>query len=138
MKLVRYTHPQLPSTSDFDQLFNELWSSFPRWAVSPESRRGTHPAVDLYEDDNNVYARFELPGFKKDEIKIQIEKDVLTVEVNRTSEDTDAQNSVNLSRAVSIPEGVDVDNVSARLEDGILSVTLPKQEARKPRMIEIK
>lgn len=136
MKLIRYEYPTLPSVNDFDRLFSEMWAGLPRFGNFFENSAARVP-VDLYEDDNNVYARFELPGFKKEELSVDLENAVLTVSVSRKAEEKEGRDQLSASRSVTVPEGVDAEKVNAKFEDGILTVTLPKQEARKPRTISI-
>jgi HSP20 family protein len=134
MKLIRYDYPALPSFRDFDRLFSEFWGGDPRRGAL--TNLGAQVPSDLYEDDANLYARFELPGFKKDELAIELENSVLTLSAERKAQ-KDGEAEVSLSRSVSLPDGIDAEKVSARYEDGVLTVTLPKTPERKPKAIEI-
>lgn len=137
MKLIRYDYPTLPGVRDFDRLLGEFWGGFPRFGnFFSEAAQSARVAADLYEDDSSVYARFELPGFKKDELGLELENSVLTVSVERKA-DKDGNGEVSISRSVTIPDGVDSEKVNAKYEDGVLTVTLPKQAQIKPRAIEI-
>ncbi|MFA5256575.1 MAG: Hsp20/alpha crystallin family protein [Opitutales bacterium] len=135
MKLIRYDYPTLPGTRDFDRLLNEFWNGLPRFAdfVAAPARI---PA-DLYEDEGNVYARFELPGFKREELNVQLENSVLTVSVERKSA-KEGEADLSANRSMSVPDGLDMDKVGAKYEDGVLTVTLPKKAEIKPRAIEIR
>lgn len=142
MKLIRYEYPQSPAASAFNRLFDLGGSSFDRFGSLFDdffaSAPGlSQPAADLYEDEHHYYARFELPGLKKDEVDVELENAVLTVSSvkNETSGSSEARAS--FQRSISVPDGVDLAKVSAALEDGLLTVTLPKAEARKPRQITI-
>ena len=73
---------------------------------------------------------------KKDEVKLDLEKDVLTIRYERATEAEDEE-QVGYKRALRIPDGVDAANISANLEDGILTLTLPKGEEAKPREIVV-
>lgn len=137
MKLIRYDYPALPSAREFDRMINDLWSGFPRFGSFFSEPEGAKVAADLYEDDGAVYARFELPGFKKDELNVQLENSVLTVSVERKGKKDDDE-SLSFERSVTLPEGVESDKVAAKYEDGVLTVTLPKTPERKPKLIEIK
>lgn len=137
MKLIRYEYPTLPTVRDFDRMFSEVWGNFPRFGNLFAEPAASRVNTDLFEDDANVYARFELPGFKKDELDVQLENSVLTVSVERKGKKEDEE-SLSFSRSVTVPDGVEADKVGAKYEDGVLTVTLPKTPARKPKMIEIK
>jgi HSP20 family protein len=94
-------------------------------------------AADLFEDDQNFYARLELPGVKKKDLEVELEENTLSIGFGRQSADEESEEKEIYKRAVTVPDGVDADKVSAKLEDGILTVTLPKAEGRKPRQITV-
>ena len=85
----------------------------------------------LFEDDDNFYVQMELPGVKKDHLGIELTGNQLDVTVKTGEEGAE-------TRSVTVPDGVDPARVSAKLEDGILTVTLGKHEAQKPRVIKVK
>jgi HSP20 family protein len=137
MKLIRYDYSALPTSREFDCMMNHMWAGLPRFGSFVNEPESANIATDLYEDDANVYARLELPGFKKEELSVQLENSVLTVSVERKAGKEDDE-SLSFERSVTIPEGVEADKVSAKYEDGVLTVTLPKTPERKPKLIEIK
>jgi HSP20 family protein len=94
-------------------------------------------ATDVHEDAANYYVRFELPGVKKEAVKVEVAEGVLTVGADRTEKSGDSESTVTLSRSINLPDTVQVDGISAKLEDGILTVTLPKQEQPKPKQITV-
>ena len=136
MKLIRYEYPTLPSTHDFDRAFNEFLGGFQRFESLARNPYVGVP-TDLMEDDVNVYARFELPGFKKEELGAELENHVLTITAQRKAASEDEEET-SVSRSISVPEGVESDKISANYENGVLTVTLPKVAERKPKQIEIK
>jgi HSP20 family protein len=136
MKLIRYEYPTLPTSHDFNRAFNEFMGGFQRFECLARNPYDGIP-TDLMEDDANVYARFELPGFKKEELGAELENHVLTITAERKAT-TEDEEDVTASRSISVPEGVESDKISASYEAGILTVTLPKAAERKPKQIEIK
>jgi len=143
MKLIRYEYPQAPAASAFNRLFDMGGSSMDRFGsifddFFANASGLQQPAADLYEDEQNYYARFELPGIKKDEIDLELENSVLTISSVQESKSDNGQARQSFQRSISVPDGVSLENVAAGLEDGILTVTMPKAEARKPRQIEVK
>jgi HSP20 family protein len=143
MKLIRYEYPQAPSTSAFNRLFDlgmpaverfgELFDDF--WG----SEAGSHqPAVDLYEDDHNFFARLELPGVKKDAIDLELENAVLTFSGSYSEKTKDMESDYSFQRSIGVPDGVVLDKVTASYKDGILTVTMPKEDTCKPRQITVK
>lgn len=143
MKLARYTPSSLARVTDFDEWLRNPFAGFP--AAGPMFDLGrffggspaTQLATDVYEDTDNYFARFELPGVKKEDVKIELNDRMLSVSVDKRTKSEAGEQSYSLSRSVSVPDSVAADKISAKLEDGLLTVTLPKQEHRKPRTIDI-
>jgi len=140
-RIIRYTYPrsagQLSTLSnrspwngfetDIDRLFESALADFAGPASAPRF------PVDLYEDKDNTYVRAELPGVNRDAINVEMVDGYLNISASRKQ----GEESFSLSRSVSIPEAVQADKVSASYENGVLTVTLPKQEQAKPRKIAI-
>ncbi|MCA1963388.1 MAG: Hsp20/alpha crystallin family protein [Prosthecobacter sp.] len=144
MKLARYTPTlNLGRMADLSPLFRQPFSGFPAMAQLFEdffpvsTAMASRLAMDLSEDDDNFYARFEVPGVKKDGVKVEVRDGVLAVSAERHDKEGDTQSTFTLSRSITLPDSVQDDAISAKLEDGILTITLPKQEKRKPRLISV-
>ncbi len=107
---------------------------------------GVFPLMNVTEDKDNYYVRAELPGLKADELDISVTGDTLSIEGERKLpvEDEKAQyhrrerEAGRFSRIVNLPDQINADKVEARCADGILTVTLPKAEAAKPKQIAVK
>lgn len=140
MKLIRYEYPTVSRADLVNSLFEQALSDFAHVPgfFGNFSNRAFTPVADLHEDADNYYARFELPGVKRDQVKVELENAVLTVSVAAGEKAENGQYASATSRSLSIPDGVDVDKVKAKLEDGILTVTLAKAETRKPKAIEVR
>lgn len=137
----------LPSLSQIDEVFERL-----RAQATPSVHQ---IPVDLFESDESYIARFELPGVKRERIDLVAEGSVLTLEVRAeaaASVDIEASDDlvdeaepatperepeVISTRALKLPEDADSSAVSAKLEDGLLILTIPKSEDSKPRSINI-
>lgn len=144
MKLARYTTPasSLGRVTDFDEWLRNPFAGFPAMGGLLEfggllGAAQTRLATDVYEDADNFYARFEVPGVKKEDVKIELNDRMLTISVDRREKNEEGEQTFSLTRSVSVPESVAPDRISAKMEDGLLTVTLPKQEERKPRSIQI-
>lgn len=144
MNLIRYNYPETSVADAFDRLFENALRAFgDRGSFFDGALSGpATPAVDLFEDEDNYYARFELPGYKKADINVELNNGNLRVSGERETGDADKENARatvgRFSRVISVPEGVDADKVKANYEDGILTIALGKAEARKPRTIAVK
>ncbi|MDQ6891063.1 MAG: Hsp20/alpha crystallin family protein [Acidobacteriota bacterium] len=103
------------------------------------------PPVDIHEDQEKLVLTAELPGFKQDQIEIQLEGGVLTIRGERRFEDKDNGKNYHrversygqFVRSFTLPNNVDRDNVRARFSDGLLHIEIPKREEAKPRQIRI-
>jgi HSP20 family protein len=103
------------------------------------------PPVDIEEDNENLVLTAELPGFKEDQIDIQVEGGVLTIRGERTFDDKQEGKNFHrversygqFVRSFTLPNNVDRDNVKASFKDGLLSIELPKREEAKPRQIKV-
>ena len=89
--------------------------------------------VDLYEDKDNTYVRAELPGVSREAINLEIVDGYLNLSASRKQ----GEEAFSLNRSIAIPEAVQAYKVTATYENGVLTVTLPKQEQAKPRKITI-
>ena len=143
MKLIRYEYPQSPVNTAFNRLFDFGAPAFERFGSLFDDfwTRETgfqQLGADLYEDDQNFYARMEIPGVKKDTIDLELENSVLTISSSTSEESKDVKSAYSYQRSISVPDGVRLDGLSASYEDGVLTVCMPKQEDRKARQIAVK
>lgn len=108
---------------------------------------GTHsvPAIDLYETEEEVVVKAALPGFRPDDVQLSVENNVLTLRgefkpgngQNATYHIREQRHG-SFERSIPLPVDVETDQAQADFENGILTVTLPKAEAVKPKTINIK
>jgi HSP20 family protein len=145
MKLIRYDHPQ-NLLSDWDRLFADSFRAFaPLFAreygaASPRGDR-SYSDVEWYEDDGHYYARIELPGVRREDLKLDAEDGLLRlsfeVRQHRAAEGREESREQRYERVLRLPDGVDLGGVSARLADGILDLTLPKAPEKRPVSVAI-
>ena len=100
------------------------------------------PAVDIYENDDEILLHADMPGVHKKDIAVNIDNGKLTISGIRKIETTGVTaweefGDVEYSRSFSVPQTIDVAKVNAELKEGVLRLHLPKSEAAKPRQIEI-
>ena len=156
MKLIRYHNSPLftpafsyPSLRDeMDRLFDV---AFPALSSLQHDGflgdwEGQFP-VDLYQDKDAVIVRAELPGFRKEDVSVEVADGILTVtghqktETKSDKKDKEAAATTTqerrVSRAITLPEHLNLDKIEARYENGVLTVTLPKREEVKPKQIAI-
>lgn len=105
-----------------------------------------NPSVDVIREKDKIVIEAEMPGVKKDEIKISIKDNVLTIEGEKKFSEEKKEKEYYRSersygafkRSFTLPEDVDVENVKAKFEDGILSLSMNKIEPKQPEVKEIK
>jgi len=150
--LMRWHRPELSDWLGFGRL-TDLRDEIDRLFESPlvELARGSRllsgwtPALDVYEDRDNVNVRVELPGMKKEDIGLSLHDGSLSISGERKSEEKFQDAEVSRSerffgrfqRTITLPTPVVSEKVKADYKDGILTVTLPKAEEAKPKRIDV-
>lgn len=155
MRLVRYSYPSFRTLTpaygfqrspwtgfetEIDRLFDSALSDF-------SGATSARFAVDLFEDKANTYIRAELPGFNRDDIKVEITDGILTIAASRktpahstsSGQATEGkpEETVSFNRSVSLADEVNADQVNAAYENGVLTVTLPKREEVAPKKVTV-
>ena len=115
-----------------DRLIDRAWTT-----------AGATSGVNVYADDETAVVTTELPGVLPADVQVQLHDDVLTLAAERKPEPADGEALVaeranlRFSRSVSLPFAVDPDHVEARLNAGVLAVTLKRAAADRPRRIQV-
>jgi HSP20 family protein len=130
--------------ADFSDLRNRI-DAVLEDVMSPEGGVWS-PAIDLVESDGALVFRADVPGMKPEEIKIELEGDVLTIsgEHEETKEAKDEQylrrerRYGSFSRSMRVPAGIDPDKIEASCHDGVLEVKVPKPAEAESRKVTIK
>ncbi len=144
MALVRW-RPMSDLVSIQDEInraFDEVWRGGRPAGAAP---RGWYPAVDLKENESEFKLVAELPGLKRDDVRISLTDNVITLRGEKRAEresDNDNWHQIERSygtfeRSFQLGCPVDTDKIKARFEDGVLTVVLPKSEESRPREIDI-
>jgi HSP20 family protein len=137
---------------ELNELQNRLTTLFGRTALGPANGEegitmaDWAPKVDISEDDKEYLVKAELPGLKREEVKVTVEDGVLSISGERKvekEEKTKKYHRVERSygsfqRSFTLPEGCDSTKVVAEFKDGMLSLHLPKSPKTQPKTIEIK
>jgi HSP20 family protein len=130
----------------FEQMFEDLWRSWPIRYESDTVRPMVRPAMDVIESDNNLTVRVDLPGLKPDDVRVEVENDTLTIsgEMGDTIEKEGERYHYRerrygaFQRSVRLPNTLDTDKIEANFENGVLTVVIPKQPQAQPKQITIK
>jgi HSP20 family protein len=125
-----------------DRLFDDAFTR----PLSLRDGGSSAPAIDMYQTDNDVVVKAALPGFKAEDVQINVTGEVLTIrgEIKREEEQNEKawhireQRWGSFERSVALPTDVVSDKAQADFDNGILTITLPKAEEVKPRTITVK
>jgi HSP20 family protein len=126
---------------------NRLFSSFfdtPTTAAAGAARRWV-PAMDLVETDEHFVLKADLPGVAESDVNIELESNVLTISGERRTEHEERNEGYYrieratgaFRRLLTLPDGIDPEAVTAKFDNGVLEVRIPKPAEAKPRRVQI-
>ena len=143
MPVVKYN----PFTTDFDELpgVRLFQDTLNRFLSEPNTARPWSPAVDIFDTDNDLVLKADLPDVTLNDIDIQLENGTLTLKGERKFEKNENSKGFHriersygaFVRLFSVPDSVDSENVHAAYNNGVLTVTLPKKEKARPKAIKV-
>lgn len=136
----------------FDRLMPRSWMppmnwNWPMWGAQEESLEAIRtPKMDVVDRDKDVLIHVEMPGVEKKDIEVSMSDSTLNIKGSVRREAKEQRKDYyrceiaqgNFSRSLSIPGGIDATKISATLKDGILEITLPKEEGAQRRTVEVK
>jgi HSP20 family protein len=151
MNLTRRSNAWDPF-QELNELHNRFTSLLGRGVMRPHNGEESlaladwAPVVDISEDDQEFLIRAELPGLKRDEVKVTLEDGVLTISGERKTEQEEKNRKFHrversygsFLRSFTLPEGADSSKVNAEFNDGVLNVHVAKAPKTQPKMIEVK
>jgi HSP20 family protein len=135
--------------SDFDRFFDRpLFASGVRWPALrslPHELSGFVPEIDVFERGNALVTKVDLPGMKKDEVKVEVNDGQLVISGERRSETEETKDHVyrtersygSFSRTVPLPTGVKVDDIRATFANGVLEVAIPLPAKTEPKARQV-
>ena len=154
MSLIRWNPTRELTTFPFEGLdmhreINRMFDNFFRGGIQDDGTIFASvwtPVVDIAEQDNEYTVKVELPGVSKDDVKITMQDDILTIRGEKKAEKETKETGYHrtersygsFQRSFTLPTHVKSDRIEASYTDGILTIALPKAEEAKPRQIEVK
>jgi HSP20 family protein len=128
---------------DFNRLFREAFS--PLFGEAELSTRSWAPPVDIYETENDIILKAELPGVDPKDVEVRVEDNNLYLKGERKFEKEVKEQNYHrversygsFARSFSLPNSINADKVKAEYKDGLLTLTMPKREEAKPKTIKI-
>lgn len=126
----------------FEDVFNERLTPF---ISSMGSMMAPTFKVDISEDEKAIYLSADIPGVKKEDVKVSIEDDVISISAERTQAEEEKKKNYHrverswgsLSRSFTIGDNVDSDNITANYDNGVLKVVVPKKEPEEKKSKEV-
>lgn len=145
MTLMNWQKETPARTRNAYPVMNDLISDFFGEMLSADIRKWNTPAVNISENEKEFKLEMAAPGMKKENFKITIEENRLTISAEQKQENTIVKDKYsrkefsfsNFSRSFTLPENVNTDSVKAEYENGIMMVVIPKAEIVKPKTKEI-
>jgi HSP20 family protein len=135
------------SLSHYDPLasLRAFEGAFTRFLTEPQTNRPWAPSVDIYETENELVLKADLPDVEAKEIDVRVENQTLTIAGERKFASASNEKGYhriersygNFVRSFSVPNAFDTDKINAAYNNGVLTVTLTKKETAKPRQIKI-
>ena len=124
---------------------NSLFRDFNESGDGPLTAASFTPAVDIYEDNQKVVLKLEVPGIEEKDLDVRVENNTLTVKGERKFAQEEKEENFhrierrygNFVRSFSVPQTVDTEGVTANYDAGILTVTLAKKAEAKPKQVKI-
>jgi HSP20 family protein len=140
LNLMRRTRTAPAFPSLIEEFFNE-----PFVMVAPMNQEAQSLAVDVSETDKEVVVRASVPGFTKEQVSIEVNDDVLTISAEKGEETEEKHERYirrerrmgTLVRSITLPAPVADDKAKAELKDGVLTLTIPKNQKVLPKKISI-
>ncbi len=144
MPLIKYSNPFQNDFDEFPAGLRVFQDSLSRLFSEPASRPWS-PAVDIYENENELVLKADIPEIDPKNVAIKIENGTLTLKGERQFEEQKNGKAYHrmergygaFVRAFSLPDSVEAEKVKADYKNGVLSVTLPKKEVAKPRTVNV-
>jgi len=137
----------MSSLTHFDPLANlrVFEDAFTRMLSEPQTNRPWSPAVDIFETENELVLKADLPDVDQKDIDVRVENQTLTIAGERkfgAQHNGKGYHLIERSygkfvRSFSVPHTFDTETISAQFKNGVLTVMLPKKEAAKPRQVKI-
>ena len=135
------------SLSHYDPLvpFRQFEDAVTRFFSEPQSSRPWAPSVDIYETDNELVLKADLPEVELKDLDVRVENQTLTIAGERKFERKENAKGYHrversygrFARSFAVPTAFDTEKIGASFKNGVLTVTLPKRDAAKPRQVKV-
>jgi HSP20 family protein len=143
MPLVRWR--PMRDLIDIQDEINRMFEDFARPHEGESTLPRLHPAIDVMENKDSFVVKAELPGLKKEDVKVTLQNNVLIVSGEKKQESQEKGKNFyrtersygSFYRTIDLPVSVKMEDIKADFKDGVLTIELPKVEEAKPKEINI-
>lgn len=134
-----------PASSPFNGMMNEFFGRDIGHVLGSDDARRTMPAVNILERGHEFELSLNVPGYSKEELKLDVKDDVLTISADRKMEESKERERYtrrefmqsSFTRSFRLPEAINADGIQAEYRNGVLHVRIPKAEVAKPKQRSI-
>jgi HSP20 family protein len=139
MLVTRHRNPTYTNNTKRFDLLNEFFNALETTNEEPREVFDFVPAVNTREDKDAYHIELDLPGVKKEDVEISVDKNILTIKGKREVKKEEEKNDYyrvesaygTFARSFTLPEKVDVENIKAANENGVVEITIPKLQVEK-------
>ena len=145
MTLIKFQNENATRKPVVFPAFSDLWGDIIDGMVTSDFRRWSSPSVNIKESDTAYTLELAAPGLAKEDFKIRVEENQLTISGEKKQEQNEKTEKysrkefsfTSFTRSFTLPENVNMDGIQANYNHGIMMVVLPKTEPAKPKTKEI-
>jgi HSP20 family protein len=131
---------------ELSRLFGRTFGGSEAQALRPSGGGVWMPSMDVYETEDKIVAKLELPGIEPDHVDVSVEDSTLTISGTREFSDEVREESYHrverrygsFTRAITLPQTADTESVNANFDKGVLTIEVAKAEKAKPKKIQVK
>ncbi len=147
MTLIKFKNEPASRLMDRSPLFSDLFNDFFEGVVSNNVTKSFSPSVNIKESDEGYKLELAAPGLNKEDFKISMENDVISISAEKKEEQVEKNEKytrkefsyASFKRSFTLPEIADTEKISAAYENGVMTLLIPKKEESKPKPVrEIK
>lgn len=133
-------HPFFALQREMNQMFDDIFEGISPAALREKGLATFYPSIDVKETDTEITVKAELPGMEEKDVEVTLEDETLTLRGEKKAEEKEEDGKGywrretsygSFLRVIPLPRGIDQEKVDARFKNGVLSITLPKQEEEK-------
>lgn len=141
MTLIKFKNEPASRMMDRSQHFSDLFNDFFEGVINSNASKSFNPSINIKESDTQFKLEIAAPGLKKEDFKINLENDVLSISAEKNEEKSEKNEKytrkefsyASFSRSFTLPEVADNEKIVANYENGVMTLVIPKKEEARPK-----